>query len=102
MQWTGVPGYISGTYFLNHAGFLPQHAYGKLTPAEMLTDPQVNRHPLSYGPFKFDEWVPGDHITLVKNPTYWRAAEGLPRLDEIVIRFIPDSNRVIAELAAGN
>jgi peptide/nickel transport system substrate-binding protein len=101
VQWTGVPGYVSGTYFLNHAGFLPQHAYGHLTPAEMLTDPQVNRHPLSYGPFKFEEWAPGDHITLVKNPTYWRAGEGLPRLDELVIRFIPDSNRVIAELAGG-
>jgi peptide/nickel transport system substrate-binding protein len=102
VQWTGVPGYVSGTYFLNHAGFLPQHAYGQLTPAEMLTDPQVNRHPLSYGPFKLEEWVAGDHLTLVKNPTYWQAGEGLPRLDELVIRFIPDSNRVIAEVAGGN
>jgi peptide/nickel transport system substrate-binding protein len=101
VQWTGLPGYVSSTYFLNHAGFLPRHAYGQLTPAEMLTDQQVNRHPLSYGPFKLVEWVAGDHITLAKNPTYWLASEGLPRLDQLVIRFIPDSNRVIAELASG-
>jgi peptide/nickel transport system substrate-binding protein len=101
VQWTGLPGYISSNFFLNHAGFLPRHAYGHLTPAEMLTDAQVNRHPLSYGPFKIEEWVAGDHITLTKNPTYWLAGEDLPRLDELVIRFIPDSNRVIAELAGG-
>ncbi|HUS14351.1 MAG TPA: ABC transporter substrate-binding protein, partial [Chloroflexia bacterium] len=101
VQWTGVPGYVSSTYFRNHAGFLPRHAYGQMTPADLLTDAQVNRHPLGYGPFKIDDWIAGDHITLVKNPTYWRASEGLPRLDTLVIRFIPDSNRVIAELASG-
>ena len=101
VQWEGVPGYVSSTYFLNHAGFLPSHAYGQLSPAEMLSDPQVNRHPLGYGPFKLRQWDAGDQIVLVKNPTYWRAAEALPRLDELVIRFIPDSNRIIAELAGG-
>ncbi len=101
VRWTGLPGYATPSYFLNHAGFLPKHAYGHLTPSEMLVDPQVNRDPLAYGPFTVSEWVPNDHITLARNPTYWRAGEGLPRLSELVIRFVPDTNRLIAQVASG-
>jgi peptide/nickel transport system substrate-binding protein len=61
----------------------------------------VNRHPLAYGPFKLVEWVAGDHITVEKNPTYWRASEGLPILDQLIYRFIPDTNQLIAQLASG-
>jgi peptide/nickel transport system substrate-binding protein len=102
-----MPGYTSGTYFVD--GMiqpLPKHVYGEggsrpLTPAEMLADEEVNRDPLAYGPFKLVEWVAGDHITLEKNPTYWRASEGLPKIDTLIYRFIPDTNQLIAQLASG-
>jgi peptide/nickel transport system substrate-binding protein len=102
-----MPGYTSGTYFVD--GMiqpLPKHVYGEggsrpLTPAEMLADEEVNRHPLAYGPFKLVEWVAGDHITLEKNPTYWRASEGLPKIDRLIYRFVPDTNQLIAQLASG-
>jgi peptide/nickel transport system substrate-binding protein len=67
----------------------------------MLADEEVNRDPLAYGPFKLVEWVAGDHLTLEKNPTYWRASEGLPYLDQLIFRFIPDTNQLIAQLASG-
>jgi peptide/nickel transport system substrate-binding protein len=101
IRWVGVPGYATPTYYLNHAGFLPKHAYGRLTPSQMLVDEQVNRHPLAYGPYTLAEWVPNDHILLRRNPTYWRAGEGLPRLDEVVLRFVPDTNRLIAQVVSG-
>ncbi|NWG33680.1 MAG: peptide ABC transporter substrate-binding protein [Chloroflexi bacterium] len=102
-----MPGYTSGTYFVD--GMiqpLPKHVYGEggsrpLTPAEMLADEEVNRDPLAYGPFRLVEWVAGDHITLEKNPTYWRASEGLPKIDTLIYRFIPDTNQLIAQLASG-
>jgi peptide/nickel transport system substrate-binding protein len=34
------------------------------------------------------EWVTGDHITLKKNPLYFRAAEGLPKFENLVYRFL--------------
>ena len=101
VRWTGLPGYASTSYFLNHAGFLPEHAYGHLSASEMLVDAQVNRDPLAYGPFTVEEWVPNNHITLARNPTYWRAGEGLPRLAELVIRFVPDTNQLIAQVVSG-
>ena len=100
-RWTGIPGYTSNTYFLNVWQPLPKHLYGALSPAQMLQDVTVNRRPLAFGPFKVDEWVAGDHLTLSKNPTYWRANEALPKLDRLVFRFIPSSDELLAELAAG-
>jgi peptide/nickel transport system substrate-binding protein len=102
-----MPGYTSGTYFYD--GMIqpmPAHLYGEggsrpLTPAEMLNDEEVNRRPLAFGPFKMVEWVAGDHITVEKNPTFWRASEGLPKLDRLIYRFIPDTNQLIAQLASG-
>ena len=50
--------------------------------------------PVGTGPFIWKEWVPGDHITLVRNEDYWGEK---PALEEIVFKIIPDdAARVIA------
>ena len=59
------------------------------------------RAPMGWGPYMMDEWIAGDHITLTKNPYYFRAAQGYPKFDELIFRFIPDPNAAISELAAG-
>jgi peptide/nickel transport system substrate-binding protein len=105
--WVTLPGYTSGEYFLEGViNPLPKHIYGEggsrpLSPAEMLEDEEVNRDPLAFGPFTVEEWIAGDRITLSKNPTYYRASEGLPKLDTLVYRFVPDTNSLIAQLASG-
>lgn len=105
--WTTMPGYTSGTYFADGVWTpLPSHLYGAsgsrpLTPAEMLEDEEVLRDPLAFGPFKVEEWQAGNFIRLVKNETYYRASEGLPKLDELIYRFVPDTNQLIAQLASG-
>jgi len=105
--WVSLPGYSTGTYFLDAIiNPLPKHIYGEggsnpLSPAEMLEDESVNRDPLAFGPFTVEEWVSGDSITLSKNPTYYRASEGLPKLDTLIYRFVPDTNSLIAQLASG-
>jgi len=100
-KWTGIPGYTDNSFFLNVWQPLPEHVYGKLTPAQMQQDATVNRKPPAFGPFKVEEWVAGDHLTLSKNPSYWRAGEGLPRLNQLIFRFVPDTNQLVAELASG-
>lgn len=105
--WTSLAGYSTGTYFADAiVNPLPAHVYGEggsrpLSPAEMLEDEEVNRDPLAFGPFKVEEWVAGDSITLSKNETYYRASEGLPKLDTLIYRFVPDTNSLIAQLASG-
>ena len=47
-------------------------------------------NPVGTGPFKFVEWKKGQYIRLDKNEDYWQ--DGLPYLDRIVGRIIPDAS----------
>ena len=99
--WTGLPGYKDATYFTNFFQPLPKHQLEGTSAAELIEDDRVNRSPLSYGAFKMKEWIPGTSITLVRNEYYWRANEGLPKVDEVIFKFIPDTNQLLAQLLAG-
>ncbi|HEX8025676.1 MAG TPA: ABC transporter substrate-binding protein [Candidatus Limnocylindrales bacterium] len=50
------------------------------------------------GPFMWKEWVPGDHVTLVKNPSYWNAAAGGPYLDQLTFKPIADTTATLNAL----
>ena len=56
--------------------------------------------PVGTGPFKFVEWMPGDHITLTKFGDYHR--KGIPYLDKVTFKFIGDPSAQIASLKAGD
>jgi peptide/nickel transport system substrate-binding protein len=100
--WTGLPGYRDPAYFTNFWTPLPAHAWADLTPLELLTAPESSRNPLGWGPFVIQEWVAGDHIKLVKNENYWRATEGLPRVDTVTYHFVGDkASANVASLLAG-
>jgi peptide/nickel transport system substrate-binding protein len=60
---------------------------------------RISKDPVGTGPFKFVERVRGDHITVEKNPDYWR--EGLPKLDKIEYRGIEDENVQYQNLLSG-
>src|SRR5437763_6309150 len=49
------------------------------------------------GPFMFKEWVPGDHLTLVRNPHWWGGG-GRPFLTQIRVKFDGDPNQELTEL----
>ena len=58
----------------------------------------VDRHPSGTGPFMFDSWQP-DALKVVKNPHYWRP--GLPKVDSLTIRIVPEDGSRLAMLQTG-
>lgn len=102
VEWVGVPGRIDADDWTNLWPPLPRHLYGGRTPAEIAAREDARRVPLSYGPFAVAAWSPGDRLVVERNPHYFRAAEGLPRLARVVYRFVPDPAQLAADLAAGD
>jgi peptide/nickel transport system substrate-binding protein len=102
-RWTGLPGFKDQTFYLNFFGPAPEHVWSVFTAAELLEAEESSRAPLGWGPYVIDEWVAGDHISLHKNPTYFRAAEGLPQFDNLVYHFVgDDANAGLAALLASD
>jgi peptide/nickel transport system substrate-binding protein len=60
----------------------------------------LKSEPIGTGPYKVAEWVRGDRIVLAKNSDYH--VKGLPKIDRVTYRFIPDPNAALAALKAGD
>ncbi len=79
-----------------NAAIMPEHIYAG---TNVLTNPATLTSPVGTGPFMIKEWVRGQSITLARNPHYWKS--GLPYLDQVVFRIIPDTAGRILALKAG-
>ncbi len=55
--------------------------------------------PVGTGPYRVLEWVKGDHVTLVANPSYWGDA---PAIETATIKFIPDPTAAVAAVLSGD
>ena len=53
------------------------------------------------GPFILSEWVPNDHVIVVKNPHYWNKS-GAAHLDSITFKPISDQTAALNALQAGD
>jgi peptide/nickel transport system substrate-binding protein len=81
---------------------IPKSVYGKYIdpgdPSKNLDDaPENNAPPVSSGAFLFKEWLPNDHVTLVRNDNYWQPA----KLDEWVHKAYPNRDTLTAALKVG-
>ncbi|HLE15000.1 MAG TPA: ABC transporter substrate-binding protein, partial [Anaerolineales bacterium] len=101
LEWRGLPGYRESLYQDNFFTPLPEHAWGQLSAAELLSAEVSTRKPIGWGAYLIEEWTPGDHITLAVNPRYFRQAEGLPRFERLVYRFVNDASEGLQALLAG-
>ncbi len=100
IEWVSIPGY-QGEYADHFFSPLPHHQLGLLPIEQLLTTEASSRMPLGWGPYIIDEWTLGDHITLSRNPNYFRSAEGLPAFDYLVFRFVPDAETAVDALLVG-
>jgi peptide/nickel transport system substrate-binding protein len=101
-QWVGLPGFIDQAYMTNFADPLPRHKLEGLSPNELFEADKSAHYPLGWGPYVIDTWKPGEYIRLSKNPYYFRANEGLPYFDQLVIRFFAkDEQATLSALQNG-
>jgi peptide/nickel transport system substrate-binding protein len=61
---------------------------------------KLSTDPSGTGPFKFKSFTPGDKLELVRNPDYFE--KGLPKLDGVVFRIMPENAARVAALEAGD
>jgi glutathione transport system substrate-binding protein len=59
---------------------------------------EVTRHPSGTGPYQFVSWT-ADTLKMKKNDHYWKP--GLPKIDTITYRSVPENGARIAMLQAG-
>jgi peptide/nickel transport system substrate-binding protein len=80
-----------GTYVL------PKHLLQSFATAGTLRESPQNSYPIGTGPYRFQEWKPGEKVVLVASPDYY---EGRPYLSRIVYRVIPSQATIFLELKA--
>ena len=81
-------------------GFLAERGGLMVSPtAAKRLGPDLGRSPVGTGAFKFVEWMADDHIRLERFDQYWD--KGLPHLDRIVYRIIPDESVLLTNLRGG-
>lgn len=77
------------------ASIISRHQY--LGHDLMNGDP--TRRPVGTGPFRFVSYSPADRIVLERNPDYFRT--GLPGVDRLVFRILPNASSAVAALESG-
>jgi peptide/nickel transport system substrate-binding protein len=78
---------------------------GMAAPEQLNDAASCPRNPIGTGPFKFQDWTPNDHLTVVKNPNYWqkdKSGNQLPYLDQITFRPQADVSQRVNGLTAGD
>jgi peptide/nickel transport system substrate-binding protein len=100
--------YAAADRLFDSVVILPRHLLeatyreGKLAQAWNLNSPPDQIAGL--GPFRLKKYIPGERITLERNPYYWKSdAKGqrLPYLDEIIFLFVSSDDVQVLRFQAG-
>jgi peptide/nickel transport system substrate-binding protein len=80
-------------------GYSAWNIYSHMVPAGLYENSDPRNTANGTGPYKITEFVPNDHVTLVRHTDYWRA--GFPYLDGITLKVITDQQARLAALRSG-
>jgi peptide/nickel transport system substrate-binding protein len=61
----------------------------------------AGKEPVGAGPFMLKSWTRGSEQVFVKNPNYWQKDKGLPKLDELSIKNVPDIQQQLNSVKSG-
>ncbi len=61
-------------------------------------DIKFNLKPIGAGPYRFVKWIRDDKLVLRRNENYWA---GVPQIEEVVYRVMPEAQARIAGLQTG-
>jgi peptide/nickel transport system substrate-binding protein len=83
-------------------GVLAAKTWSMYSPtfAQEVGDEGLKSQASGTGPFMVETFVPNEDLVLTKNPNYWQ--EGLPYLDSVVFRAVPDISTRAIQLEAGD
>jgi peptide/nickel transport system substrate-binding protein len=81
----------------NDGVILPAHLLASIPRAGLKTAP-FGRAPVGNGPYLLKRWEAGQFIELARNPMY---AGPAPRIERVVIKFVPDAVTLVSQLEAG-
>jgi len=80
-------------------GILPRHVFGQV-PFEAWRTHDWSAVSVGSGPFVLERHRPAEEIVLRRNPHFFR--RGLPRVERVVIRVVPDAANLTAQLLSGD
>jgi peptide/nickel transport system substrate-binding protein len=84
----------------NEGLILPKHAWSALPLSEWRRNSDWFReHLVTSGPFVLASWTPQQEMVLERNPRFYEP--GLPYLDRIVIRIVPEQATMLTRLRNG-
>jgi peptide/nickel transport system substrate-binding protein len=88
VRWTGIPGYLDPEIAAHFWTPLPEHLLAEIPAADLPTSDAGGVNPMGWGPYQIESRVPGQSISLVRNPNYFRSGDGLPHFDEVLFLFV--------------
>ncbi|MBL8095933.1 MAG: hypothetical protein JNL73_17285 [Anaerolineales bacterium] len=100
-RWTALPGWRDLEYAQRFFAPMPAHVYAGADLTALATRDDVATTPLGWGAFRIVEWRRGEWLIVERNPYYYRAGEGLPRLDRVLFRFGVSAEQALADMQAG-
>ncbi|MGW0662923.1 ABC transporter substrate-binding protein [Streptodolium elevatio] len=73
-----------------------------MAPSAIAKGPESYKSdPVGAGPFVLKNWVRGAEQVFERNPNYWQKDKGLPKLDQLTIKSVPDIRQQFNSVKSG-
>ena len=81
-----------------NSSIIPKHVYEGMTYDEMIASDKTRENIVGNGAFMVEKVIPGETVTYVRNPYYWK---GVAKLDGVIASIV-SPEQIVAEMKAGS